>query len=264
MAKLSGTSVTSRRMDEWHNLKPVMLDLLIAQAVPFQQAQFSMFREYDFWADQAEYEYMLTRWGHLWSKVRFTDDDFDSAVCEPDPEPHLQVDSDLAFAVRLQEEMDRETAEEMQYMMFDENDAAETSSPDDGQAQPPIRQAEEDSAPLPDPPPEDSTSSSQPQRADAARNAPNTSHEALTRSATWPLPSDDPPPYDLLREWHTRTDSNDNDNHEDAAGKGKQPFMAFDFENNENDMDQNGDRTSLPEGEDGEFDSNGSAHDGHG
>jgi hypothetical protein len=116
------------RLDQWHNLKAVILDLLVVQCVPFGQAQFSMFRDYDFMADEAEYQYILTQWGHDWRNVRFAgevdalpeweDVQNDAAYnesCE---------DSDLQLARKLQEQMDRDAAHAMQFEFFDEDDRA--------------------------------------------------------------------------------------------------------------------------------------------
>ena len=66
----SGTKASSKRVEEWHSLKAHILDVLFTQKLGMLQAQVHLWHTYNFWADRAEFEIVLTVWGHDFDSIK--------------------------------------------------------------------------------------------------------------------------------------------------------------------------------------------------
>ena len=169
-------TIDDSRLDEWHSLKAVVLDMLILQEMPFKYSQMLLLREYDFMTDMAELSCMLSMWGYTWANSR------------SQPEPELDQperdkqpwDSDLQSAIKLQEQMDHQFAEDLQYDLFDEE-----VSEDDKHVS------------LSRPSSTDVDHFGAEPEIDNFNNTKSKAQQGESSNTTGPLRADDPPPYGL-------------------------------------------------------------------
>lgn len=57
------------RVEEWHALKSHILDAFFSQKLDMLQARVHLWHNYDFWAERAEFEIVLTVWGQNYSAI---------------------------------------------------------------------------------------------------------------------------------------------------------------------------------------------------
>ena len=115
------TKIRSSRVEEWHNMKAFILDQLITQQQTFTDVQMVLFAEYEFGADRDELDCVLKLWRTAWEK----------SIIPYGPKPDvearksIQESNDMLLALKLQEQSDRQYAEDLQYSAYHDSEEEE-------------------------------------------------------------------------------------------------------------------------------------------
>ena len=120
--------VDRSQLDKWHNLKPLVREMLMVQHFPVDQILLSLSQDHNFSLERAETKWMLRMWWDEWSNPLYGySREPDWGALDEEPES-----SDFQLAMKVQEEMDREFAEDLQSAFWGdeaiEHDEDQTSS----------------------------------------------------------------------------------------------------------------------------------------
>ena len=108
--------VRQPQIEEWYNMKPTILEMLAEEQPSIRELQSRLLLQHRVTIDLSELEFILIYWGYPSTK--------EHSQRRAEPEQSIfnkeAENDDLHFAIELQEQLDRDAAEALQYSLFDD------------------------------------------------------------------------------------------------------------------------------------------------